>query len=303
MSFFRKIITGKKAEYQTFERITYQEVDDARNFKMKTIPEKALYETNRAKSEKERLMFKMTSKDYSSEGRIRINIIDPDEIRKDCPDYGSYGYLNISCVQILVKWLGNAGVNIPLKIAMIDERLSDPKQGIIGLYSTNLFSGAAYTEIHTDFTLSMKDQNLSEAFVIIIDPTINMTEGSRAISIGINTYMNWNEFGRAYRVRDSEGINTGSLRKGKSVVIKSQRMDVRAIPQPIPVDKLDYDLDFAFPKARKVITQAGTSTEVEHTYSTKKELHVRLSEPILTKGAGPSKRFNTDQFKDLFQEG
>lgn len=172
---------------ETVDQITYEGVDNASNYSISRLPEKVLYETNRPDRHSTKRMYKMTTRDYSSEGTIKIAACKRGDIMDDFRK--EKGYFHIAAVQILVKWLGNSGIDIPLQIAIRDERLSDPKQSILGLWSSNLYSGAVYTELFTDLLFSAAEKNIDQILTIQFKPTVERLEGSKALAVSVNTYM------------------------------------------------------------------------------------------------------------------
>lgn len=232
----------------------------------------------------------MTTRDYSSEGTIKIAACERGDIMDDFRK--EKGYFHIAAVQILVKWLGNSGIDIPLQIAIRDERLSDPKQSILGLWSSNLYSGAVYTELFTDLFFSAAEKNIDQILTIQAKPTVERLEGSKALAVSVNTYMSWIDVPHPFRKRDAE-FNKGSLQRGKSVIIKSSNMDVSAIPQPIPVEGLTYDLDFDFERKRPPL-KIGEANEVDYMLKTKKGISLRLKQPVESSIGSTSRRYKED---------
>ena len=163
----------KYPSWQLYEKITIQEVDNAQNYNLTEIPRKVLYETNKAKCLGKKHIFLAKTKDYNSTDEIHISAITKadlfqelqksKELKKEDP---RRGYFNISALQILVKYLGNPGKDIPVKIAITDDRCIDPEQSINGLISSNLYTGAFYSVLFMDLTFSAADQNIDEILKI-----------------------------------------------------------------------------------------------------------------------------------------
>lgn len=153
------------------------------------------------------------------------------------------------------------------------------KKSIIGLWSSNLYTGAVYTELYTDCMFSAMDKNIDAIMTFLVKPTIEMMEGSKAIKVSTKIYMSWIEEPHSFRRRDEE-FNTNSLSKGRAIVIKSSGTSINSIPQPVPIERLTFDLEFDFPK-RKPILHIGESSQVEYKLNTKQGLHIKLKKPHL----------------------
>lgn len=107
-------------------------------------------------------------------------------------------------MQILVKWLGNAGIDIPIKLAIRDERILDEEKYIIELWSSNHYTGAVYTVLYTEYMFSAEDKNIDSILTIYVKPTLDLLEGSKAVAISTKIYMSWNEVPHPFRKRDEE---------------------------------------------------------------------------------------------------
>lgn len=88
-----------------------------------------------------------------------------------------------------------------------------------------------------------------------------------------------------------------NLQKGKTAVIKSSGMDVRSIPQPIPVEELNWDLEFDFPRKNPIL-HVGETSQVEYKLKTRDNLNIRLKRPIIPK-VGTSRRFQQNKFEEV----
>lgn len=81
----------------------------------------------------------------------------------------------------MVKWLGCAGTDIPVQIAVRDERLKDVQQSVLKLWSGNLFEGTIFGEFFCDITLSAQDTRVPEALTLSVQAFVDMKEGSKAL--------------------------------------------------------------------------------------------------------------------------
>lgn len=129
-------------KYQIYDRITLEESDAASNMGLKVLPEKLFYETNRKDKGPNKRIYQAKFRDYTSDKKIKVSIISDQDL-EEC-GRNDFGYYHIAGIQVLVKWLGCAGTNIPVQIAIRDERLKDPTESIIKLWSGNLFEGIIY---------------------------------------------------------------------------------------------------------------------------------------------------------------
>ena len=266
---------NKKNDYQIHDSISFEEVDDASNYKLTELPLKLLYETNKlSKEQKSQRLFLTRMKDHPTDKAIRIHVFDVKDL------FGSInrktGYYNIAALQILVKFLGNAGIDIPIKVSIRDLRIRGKQESIIGLWSSNLYSGAVYIELTVDMTLSVNDANIEDCLVIDVFADIDMEPGSKAIAVVTQLYASYTPNPNPFRTRDGQyGMN--KLKEGKTVYIKPSDMDVVNIPQPIPIEDLNYDLEFEFTDYVK--PKPRVSNTVKYAVETSKGLHVKLESP------------------------
>lgn len=175
--------------YQFYDKITFEEVDDATNYSLKELPEKVVYETNRVNRHQSKRIYLAKTKDYSSDKEITISVLKKSEIKDDIRK--EYGYFHIAAIQILVKWLGNAGIDILVKIAIRDERHLDTEKSILGLWSSNLYTGAVYTVLYMDYMFSAADKNIDQILTVYVKPSIDLLEGSKALAVSTKLYMSW----------------------------------------------------------------------------------------------------------------
>lgn len=71
-------------------------------------------------------------------------------------------------------------------------------------------------------------------------------------------------------------------------------MDVSAIPQPIPVEELTYDLDFDFERKCPLL-KIGEANEVDYMLKTKKGISLGLKQPVESSiGSSTSRRYKED---------
>lgn len=271
---FIKIQETNKPGYQIYDKLVFEEVEDAKNYELPNIPEKCLYDTNRIRAHKKQRIYLVQSKDYSSEDNIDISLIK----RKDLYDKTRKleGYYHIAAIQVLIKYLGNAGLDIPVRISIRDERQLDVKQSIIGIWSSNLYTGAVYTEMQLDCLLNISDKNIDQALRLAVKADNQVLEGSKNLAISTRCYIQWQESVQPFR----KEIRTekGKIDPGQAVVIKSGKFDVCTIPQPIPIDSLTYNLEFDFPN-RKPKLQRGESSTTNYIIQGENSLRIRLKTP------------------------
>lgn len=85
-------------------------------------------------------------------------------------------------IQVVARWLGNPGLDIPFRVVFRDERLVDPERSILGIWSTNLYTGAAYAEMHLDMLISAGDENKVDSISVKAKAEIKMMPGSKGVS-------------------------------------------------------------------------------------------------------------------------
>lgn len=132
--------------------------------------------------------------------------------------------------------------------------------------------------MYIDILLSATDQNIDQAMTVHVTPSIELKEGSKAISVSIKFYISWISVPFPYRKRD-EQFSRSNLERRNAIVIKGNGVDVRNVPQPIPIDNLSWDPDFKFPRNQER-HKVGTSTSVEYTTKTKDEYRVVFKRTI-----------------------
>ncbi|AFO54489.1 movement protein [Rose yellow vein virus] len=269
-----------KPNWQIYDKITFEEVDNASNSKLPILPEKVLYETKMVDKRKDERIFLSKSRDYSANNQIVIHGVTKadleSEVRSKTGRGPQTGYYHIAAVQILVKWLGNAGLDIPVKIAIRDKRIINIEKSIMGLWASNLYTGAVYTVLALDLLVSANDKNLEDLIVFDIKADIDLVEGSQALAISTHVYASWTKAPNPFRKRDGE-FSLEQLQKGKAIFLKPKEMDIITLPKPIPLDNLNYDLEFNFQKEQKL--QPMVSNDVDYKLSTKDEFIVRLKNP------------------------
>ena len=203
------------------------------------------------------------------------------------------GYYNIAAVQILIKWLGNSGVDIPIKISIRDLRILNKEKSILGLWSSNLYTGAVYTILALDHTISAMDKHIEDSLVLDIKAGIDLQPGSKSLSISVCTYSSWISESHPFRCRTGE-FGLSELKVGKSIYLKPRDMDVMNVPQPIPIDELNYDLDFVFTDQTPL--KPSVSSQVKYCVNSSQGLNIRLAKPKLVKTR--SNRFPSISIKD-----
>lgn len=185
------------------------------------------------------------------------------------------GYFHVAAVQILVKWRGSSGLDIPLTILARDLRLVDPKQQIIGIYSSNLYSGSVYTEIPTDIMVSAQDPHKTAVFSIDVKAYVQLLEGSKGISVSIISSYVWVNKPHPGRRRVDEYFTKSGKMEGRSIYVLSKGMDIKSIPQPIAPDALDVIRDSKF----DVHLTTKEASSPEFFYGANGSLHVRFPHP------------------------
>lgn len=188
----------------------------------------------------------------------------------------THGYYHIAAIQILVKWLGNAGTDIPIKISIRDCRNLDKQKSILGLWSSNLYTGAIYTIMSLDYTISANDKNISDCLVLDVTAGVDLLEGSKSLAVTIQTYSSWILHPHAHRKRDGQ-YGLDELKDGKSIYLKPRDMDIINVPAPIPINELSYDLNFEFNEEQRHKPQVGN--KVKYCVETNKGLSIRLHQP------------------------
>lgn len=271
--------------WQLYEKITIQEVDDAQNFSMTEIPRTVLYETNRAKSLGKKHIFLAKTKDYNSSDEIHISAITKADLFDELQQTGKLkrenprkGYFNISAVQILVKYLGNPGKDIPVKIAITDDRCIDPETSINGLICSNLYTGAFYSVLFMDLTFSAADENIDEILKIFVKSQVEMIQGSLSTAVSIKVYCSWTEEPHSFRKRD-EVFNINNVSKGQTLILKTSGQSLMEVPKPIPIEEVSWDLEFDFNKNKQTKKIASTS-DIAYKLKTGDNLYVKLKPPV-----------------------
>ncbi|UML14524.1 movement protein [Viola yellow mottle virus] len=287
-----KIKEIEKPSYQIYDKLVFEEVEDAKNFDLPKIQENCLYETKRIKKHGSKRIYLVKSKDVSAADKVNIPFITSkdlyDELRKN------HGYYHIAAIQILVRYLGNAGLDIPIRLIVRDERQMDTQKSIMGLWSSNLYTGAVYTMMELDYCLSATDRNIDSALRLSVIADNNVMEGSKNLAVSIKTYLQWHDAVQPFRKPLENG--EGKVAPGSAIVIKSSSMDVTTIPQPIPIDALTYNLEFDFPKRDRKI-KVGESSNTDYVIQGNNSLKIRLKEPEHL-ALGRSKRFNQARFEE-----
>lgn len=275
----------KYPSWQLYEKITVQEVDDAQNYSLAEIPRKVLYETNRAKSLGKKHIFLAKTKDYNSSDEINISAITKADLFEEIKQSGKLknesprkGYFNISAVQILVKYLGNPGKDIPVKIAITDDRCINPETSINGLISSNLYTGAFYSVLFMDLTFSAADENIDEILKIFVKTQVEMIQGSLSTAVSIKVYCSWTEEPHSFRKRD-DVFNLNNVSKGQTLILKTSGQSLMEVPKPIPVEEVSWDLEFDFNKNKQTKRIASTS-DVAYKLKYGDNLYVKLKAPL-----------------------
>lgn len=71
----------------------------------------------------------------------------------------------------------------PVSIALRDTRILDVQKSIIGLMSSNLYTGNVYAVVYTDLTFSAHDSNIGHVLNLQVKASIDLLPGSKSISI------------------------------------------------------------------------------------------------------------------------
>ncbi|XP_030512670.2 uncharacterized protein LOC115726776 [Rhodamnia argentea] len=273
MSFLEKI--GLKAKglrkprYQAYGKITFEEVDEVSNFKAPNLTESMLYDTKRAKKGKSVRAYKATTRDYDGNTEVHTSAWEDQDVTRE------WGFYHISAIQILAKWLGNTGLDIPLTVVLRDKRILDTERQIMGIWSTNLYTGAVYTEMFLNLLISAGDRHKLSCCVIDAKAQVNMTEESKGLSLSINTHFAWLERPYPYTSRDYM-FRAEKESDGKSIYIKPSTVDARTIPQPIEVSKSEIIRDFNFQREEPPLNaQEAATTRGAYTVKNNK-LYVRF---------------------------
>ena len=106
-------------------------------------------------------------------GETSIPIISSSEIKEKInklkikqEDKDKIGYIHISTVQILIKSTFMEGIDSPIRLAICDDRIQDPRDRIIGIVNGNL----AYTKLKFNVSLQLGiplcTENLDRSLII-----------------------------------------------------------------------------------------------------------------------------------------
>lgn len=108
----------------------------------------------------------------------RLNTI-PIEVRK------KISMVHLGAVKILIKAQFRDGINTPLKMALIDNRINDRKDCILGAAQGNLAYGRFMFTVYPKFGISLQTQNLDQVLSFVHDFERHklMNEGDKVFSI------------------------------------------------------------------------------------------------------------------------
>nr|GMD55781.1 movement protein [Ipomoea batatas] len=204
----------EKPEYQNYGKLTFIEIDDVINYKLLDHPSKTLFDVKRANKEKGEIMIRTNTRDLSCGKDILLSVFEEEDFTK------IEGYYHVALVQVMVMWLGNTMQDIPLTIVALDDRLADEKQKIMGIFSSNLYPGATYTELYTDLTISARDPTKLQDFLLNIKAKMDFeVPQSLGLSVSLKVTYSWTPRPQTFRIRDNV-FNPESRIAGRSIYIK-----------------------------------------------------------------------------------
>nr|GMD93582.1 universal stress protein A-like protein [Ipomoea batatas] len=187
----------EKPEYQNYGKLTFIEIDDVINYKLPDHPSKTLFDVKRENKEKGEIMIKTNTRNLSCRKEILLSVFEEDDFAK------TEGYYHVALVQVMVMWLGNTMQDIPLTIVALDDRLADEKQKIMGIFSSDLYPRATYTELYTDLTISARDPTKLQAFLLDIKAKVEFEiPQSLGLSVSLKVTYSWTLRPQAFRIRD-----------------------------------------------------------------------------------------------------
>nr|GMD92188.1 movement protein [Ipomoea batatas] len=207
-------------EYQNYGKLTFIEIDDVINYKLPDHPSKTLFDVKRENKEKGEIMIKTNTRNLSCRKEILLSVFEEDDFAK------TKGYYHVALVQVMVMWLGNTVQDIPLTIVALE------KQKIMGIFSSNLYPWATYTELYTDLTISARDPTKLQAFLLDIKAKVEFEiPQSLGLSVSLKVTYSWTQRPQAFRIRDKSKGKDG--RRRVTISPKSWTFNTRLRPDTL----------------------------------------------------------------------
>lgn len=104
-------------------------------------------------------------------GKLRINLIDQEQISRQLfqiPEKHrrKIGYIHLSTIQILLKSTFQEGIDSPIRMAILDERMTDLNNQILGIMNGNLAYGKIKFNTRLKLGIPLISQELDQTITI-----------------------------------------------------------------------------------------------------------------------------------------
>jgi hypothetical protein len=121
---------------------------------------------------------------------VNLNIFGEEELKKfaEYVKNNKYSYLHFGGIRIGLAPLFRHGINSPCLVELFDTRHKDYDHARIGSVTGNLASGCQYGTIYPDYSISLADRHLANAWKVLVGVQgLRMIEDSEFVSLIIQT--------------------------------------------------------------------------------------------------------------------
>ncbi|KAG0483001.1 hypothetical protein HPP92_011085 [Vanilla planifolia] len=164
-----------------------------------------------------------------------ISLLNKSKIEKLKRKYPKMKYLHIGMIQLKITALFRSGIDTPIMIVCMDERIiNKPLSSIIGGAKSNLANRLFGINIHPDFCISLDDQNVEKTCTLSISlKGIQLLPGSKILGIQWEHCMALNDTSTFRSITPNNFVKLFNVGIGKT--IQPKVVDIRHL-------KLDNDI-------------------------------------------------------------
>lgn len=132
----------------------------------------------------------------------------------------TYQYVELTATEIIIKAAFTAGIDTPLELMMVDERIRyPPEKGIIAQLKGNLIYQKVKFIIKPDYSISITDDHIDKAYVLYYKLNgIKMPPGAKVMSIRCkNAYI----ISTKHNIRTKKKLDSVTIERPFSDILKN----------------------------------------------------------------------------------
>jgi hypothetical protein len=104
--------------------------------------------------------------------RINIPLLRKEDVQNklaNLKDKQKIGYVHIGAIQVMIKAIFREGIDTPIELALVDNRLIQRKDVVLGVIQGNLSCQKLKFRVHPKISVNLRDKNLNSTLSLVHD--------------------------------------------------------------------------------------------------------------------------------------